>query len=572
MAPCRFVGAGGLVLAALACGCAAREAFDVDVCNRAGVCFPARAVPGPDAARADAAAGDAPSGDDAARLPVRAARDGVAFEDVTYDAGDLELVYSTRNNRWDSTDIFSGAVVMRDLDGDDYPDIVVGRTAETDPTHQGIRFLVNQGDGTFRDRTREAGLEYGGPVTGLAAADLDGDGRVDLYVGTDRAGDRLFRQVAPGRFEDVSERAGVRVEGRRTRSVGLLDYDLDGWLDVYVTAWDGAGPRGHYGGQDSWIAPNTLYRNRGDGTFEDVTARAGVDCFGRSTLGVATEDLDGDADPDLYVVNDLFDDCLYENLGDGTFREISRAASVGRHAINGMGIATGDVDGDGDLDVLVTDDERADASTGNAFYFNLGALRFESAAHEVGVEGLWSVGLSSAIYWGAGFRDFDGDGVLDLHIAQHETGPDLLFVWRGDRFERVAADRFEVLSDARGSAYADFDRDGFVDILVATRGDAPRLLRNVGGGGARWVRVRLAGPRGNRDGVGAHLTVRACGATMLRAVEGTTGYLSTSEPLVTVGLGACDGPVTVEVLFPGGAVASGSGRPGDDIVVAHPSR
>jgi hypothetical protein len=506
---------------------------------------------------------------DAGFPPVVEPRDGIALVDVTDASGALARVATTRNNVWESIDIYSGSVLFRDLDGDDYPDIVVSRTGTTDPSRHGLRYLVNWRDGTFRDRTREAGLDLPGTTMGLAAADFDGDGRTDLLVGTDGEGDRLYRQLPDGRFEDVAERAGLRGGGRRTRSIGLLDYDLDGWLDVYLTTWDGAGPLGHYGGDTSWRSPDVLLRNRGDGTFEEVTTQAGVGCHGRSALGVATADLDRDDDPDLYVANDFFDDCLYENLGDGTFREVTDEAGVGPHAINAMGVATGDVDGDGWPELVVTDDERPDASTGNAFYWNRGGLRFESAAESLGVDGVASTGQTIAIYWGAGFRDFDGDGDLELHLAQQETGPDLLLEWNGTRFDRVTPDRFEVLNDVRGSAYADYDRDGRVDVVLATRGDSPRLLRNAGGRGNGFVRVRLRGPRGNADGIGATVRVEGCGRRVERAVEGTTGYLSASEPVLTVGVGTCEA-LSVRARFPGGAEAEGTARAGDDLTLVHP--
>lgn len=513
---------------------------------------------------------DAGPRDDEPRFPPLERRVDIAFDDVTAVSGDLARVSSTRNNRWDSIDIYTGGVLFRDLDGDDYPDVVLARSGTTDPSRHGLLLLINWRDGTFRDRTREAALDAPGATTGLAAADFDGDGRVDLFVGTDAEGDRLYRQRADGSFEDIAERAGVRGEGRRTRSVGLLDYDLDGHLDLYLTTWDDAGPLGHHGGQTSWRTPDVLYRNRGDGTFEDVTERAGVGCHGRSALGVATTDLDGDGDPDLYVANDFFDDCLYENLGDGTFREVTLDAGVGPHAINGMGVATGDVDGDGLPEIVVTDDERPDASTGNAFYWNHGALRFESAAEAVGVDGVASTGQTIAIYWGAGLRDFDADGTLELHVAQQETGPDLLLRWNGARFDPVES--FGVVSDVRGSAYADYDRDGYVDMILAARGDAPRLLRNAGGAGNGFVRVRLRGPAGNRDGVGATVVVEGCGRALTREVEGTTGYLSGSEPVLTIGIGTCAGPLRIRARFPGGAEADAIAQPGDDVTIASAER
>jgi len=519
------------------------------------------------------AAGECGGNGAPASCPAAPPRPGIALADVTEAAGDLADHPASVTSGWGNADMYSGGVAFLDVDGDDLPDLVLARTSLDDPALQGLVLLLGRGDGTFADATAVAGLTDGGACVGVAAADLDGDGRVDLFVPTDGEGDRLWLQRAPLAFEEVGAVAGVRGDGRRSRSVALLDADLDGWLDVYVSRWEGAGPAGHYGGQDSWIAPNVLYRNRGDGTFEDVTATAGVDCDGRSTLGAGAADLDGDADPDLYVANDFFDDCLYENLGDGTFADVSAEAGVGPHAINGMGVAFGDADGDGLAEIVVTDDLRPDASTGNAFYWNLGGLRFASAALDVGLDGGESVNEDSAVYWGAGWRDFDGDGDLELQLAQQSTGPSWVFELdaTAGRFVPVGADRFDARYDVRGSAYADYDRDGRTDLVLLARGGPPRLYRNVGADGAGWIRVRATAPPGNAAGIGATVTVAACGRTLVRIVEGGTGYLSASEPVLTIGLGACAMADRVEARFPGGRTGALENVPaGADVTIPSP--
>lgn len=453
-----------------------------------------------------------------------------------------------------AVDWFSGGVVFRDIDGDGIADLFVGRTSEVNPEGRGTTLLIGQNDGTFVDRTEDAGLVYDGPAVAVVAADIDADGRVDLYVATDGDGDRLYLQRAPLLFEEVAEAAGVRGLGRRTRSVSIFDYDQDGRLDLYVTDWNGQGPLGMDGAASSWDAPNVLYKNNGDGTFTDRTAEAGVDCAGRSSLGVTAADLDADGDAELYIANEFFDDCFYDNMGDGTFVEASATAGVGTHANGGMGVAVGDPDFDGDLDLIVTDDLYDDGARGNPFYVNLGALRFANRAMDWGLEGAESVDQTSAVYWGVGFVDFDLDGIVDLHMAQHSTGPDHLFVRtpREERFERVSAERFSLEADVRGSAYADMDLDGRVDIAEVARNGSLHLLRNVGGVGNGHLRITLEGPAGNREGIGSTIQVGACGRQTAYAVQAGSSYLSSSEPAVTAGVGTCAEPISVRVVFPGG--------------------
>lgn len=492
---------------------------------------------------------------------------GLAFVEVRDPALDATRTASAGAG----VDWFSGGVVFRDLDGDGEPDLLVARTSGEDAALEGVVLLRGQGGGEFEDVTERSAVDYRGPAVAAAAADVDGDGRVDLYIATDGDGDRLYRQLDGFVFEEVSLVAGVRGAGRRSRSATFLDYDGDGWLDLYVTDWNDRGPLGMDGGATSWDAPNVLYRNAGDGTFTDVTERAGVDCFGRSSLGVAAADLDGDGDVELYVANEFFDDCFYENLGDGTFVDAAARSGVGHHANGGMGVAIGDPDSDGDLDLLVTDDTYDDGAIGNPFYENAGDLRFENQAQAWGLEGAASVGQpSSAVYWGAGFVDFDLDGVMDLHLAQHATGPDhlLRFDAEAGRYARVPGAPFEENVDVRGSAYADVDQDGRVDIAEVARGGPLRVLRNVGGAGNDFLRVRLEGTRGNPEGIGALVRVTACGRTTAHAVQAGSSYLSSSEPIVTAGVGSCTERIEVEVVFPGGQLRHRLVRAGRLVTVA----
>ncbi|MEM9067216.1 MAG: CRTAC1 family protein [Myxococcota bacterium] len=489
--------------------------------------------------------------------------EGLSFEVVVDPV--LATVRTGPAGGWESADMFSGGVVFRDLDGDDRPDLLVARSSAI-ASEQGVTLLRQHEDGSFEDVSELAGVTYRGPATAAVAGDLNGDGRPDLYVATEADGDRLYLQRENFRFEEVGERAGIRATGRRSRSIALLDYDNDGWLDIYVLDWNGQGPLGMDGGASAHDAPNVLYRNLGDERFEDVTDEAGVACAGRSSLGVGAADLDADGDSELYIANEFFDDCLYENLGDGTFRLINDHANVGTHANGGMGVAFGDADGDGDLDIVVTDDLYEDGARGNPVYRNDGGLRFENVAAAWGLEGAESVAQGAAIYWGVAFRDFDLDGRMDLHMAQHATGPDYVFRWSDDRFEAISRDRFSLDGDVRGSAYADLDRDGRVDLVAVGRGGPVELRRNRGGAGQAFLRIRLEGPGANLEAIGALVYVEACGSTTVHSVQAGTGYLSASEPIVTAGLGRCT-RANVRVLFPGGEERVLRARANEDLTI-----
>ena len=466
----------------------------------------------------------------------------------------------------------SGACFL-DYDGDGWQDLLLVNSASSSALYR------NNRDGTFTDVTRDAGLEVEMYGLGCAAADFDNDGRVDLYL-TGVGGNRLLRNLGDGRFADVTARAGVADAGFST-GAAWLDYDHDGRLDLFVA---------HYvewsietdpyctldGKHKSYCTPQRfkgespkLYRNRGDGTFEDVTRRAGVFDAGGKALGIALLDYDDDGRIDLFVANDTEPNRLYRNNGNGTFREVGAAAGVAYAdsgtARAGMGTDAGDHDNSGRQGLLVgnfTDE-------GLALYRNEGAGLFADLA---GLNGMRRLSLQSLTF-ATFFFDYDLDGRLDVlavngHISddvsvvqphmKHAQPPQLFRNLGAGRFEESTARHGKALPlpvVGRGAAYADIDNDGDLDLVITANNGAARLLRNDQPRRNDALRVRLEGTRSNRDGIGAQVTVASSTGPRLRAmVKSGSSYLSQSELPLTFGLGPPQAAKTLEleIAWPSG--------------------
>jgi enediyne biosynthesis protein E4 len=461
--------------------------------------------------------------------------------------------------------------------------------AASSPAAPGGRLFRNDlsvsADGTrrmrFVDVTDRSGIranEYG---MGVAAGDVDNDGWTDLYL-TNFGANQLYRNNHDGTFTDVSRQSGTGNSGFSV-SAAFVDYDRDGWLDLYVAGYvqysiasdractDLAGVRGYCPPQVYDAAPDHLYRNRGNGTFVDVTDHALLGhAFGRG-LGVVTADFNDDGWIDIYVANDGGENLLWINLRNGTFRDEALTAGVAvtgeGHAEASMGVDAGDFDNDGDADLFMTELN----GEGSNLYVNDGKAQFEDRSAPSGL------GPASLQYtgFGTGWFDFDNDGWLDLlsvngrvQAAEGTAGDTfpmhqrkLLFRNLGNgRFEDVTARAGAVFLQpqvGRGAAFGDIDNDGDEDVLVANDTGPAQLLVNTfgegGGGRHHWIGLRLAGTPAHRDMPGARVEIVRSGQPSLwRQVRADGSYASANDPRVLVGLGESAAVPRVRVRWPDG--------------------
>ena len=458
----------------------------------------------------------------------------------------------------ETVEVFGGGVAAGDVDRDGFTDLCFTRGRSGPPV-----LFRNRGDGTFEDVTATAGL---GAPTGLfssaALADVDGDGWLDLLLlGMLDTPPRLHRNAGDGTFLPATD-GGLVLPGS-SWSASFGDWDRDGDLDLFVSRWGQLVATG--------ASARQLWRNRGDGTFEDATLEAGLVPFA-SPSGVPQvdlsftgnfADLDSDGWPDLLVAADYGGSGILHNRGDGTFERV-----VGNgvpNDENGMGAAIGDVDGDGDLDWFVTSiwdpdgvAEGAWGVSGNRLYLNDGSGRFSDATATAGVrEGWWG--------WGATLADLDADGDLDLAHANgygyapasiaFRSDPTRIFLSNGDGtfVESALALGAATTGNDRGIVAFDYDRDGDLDLVLSSNHDGPTLLRNDGPGG-RSLSVRLRGPGALSEGIGARVRVVAGsgGAVQVRELRAGSNYASQDPAEAFVGLGSAREAARVEVSWPGG--------------------
>jgi hypothetical protein len=506
----------------------------------------------------------------------------VVFTDVTQSAGiRFTHVNGAFGKKYLPETMGSGAAFL-DFDGDGWPDVLLVNSKGW-PGRPGPRATLalyrNQRDGTFQDVTKAAGLDVEMYGMGISAADYDNDGRVDVYI-TALGGNRLFRNLGGGRFADVTTQAGVGNGGFST-SAAFFDYDKDGKLDLFVCNYvQWSIEKDLYctlnGKTKSYCTPESyrgqspaLYHNRGDGTFEDFTKRAGLDSPASKALGVTLLDFDGDSWLDLFVANDTQPNKLYRNNGNGTFSDVGMAAGVAFSesgvARAAMGVDAADFDGSGRPSLLIGNF----SNEMMALYHNEGTGLFidEAPTSTIGQASLLS------LTFGCFFFDYDLDGLPDIfaangHVAddieavqpkvKYAQPPHLFRNLGGKRFEAVSArsgEAFALPMVARGAAYADFDGDGDLDVLVTSNGGAARLLRNDGGNRNHYLRVRTVGTRSNRDGIGARVTLTTpTGGKLWGLVRTGSSYCSQSELPLTFGLGAGMKAARVEVAWPSGRV------------------
>ncbi len=507
---------------------------------------------------------------------------GVFFVDVSRPAGVRFRHRHGGSGRKYMVETMGSGVCWFDADGDSRPDLywVNGQPLPGDEGGGDYRSRLyrNRGDGTFEDVTERAGVGSPGYGMGCAAGDVDGDGDLDLYV-TCFGPDRLYLNRGDGRFEDATSKWGLG-DPRWSSSAAFADYDRDGDLDLYVCNYVDFTIETHkYCGErrpgyQAYCHPDeyggvadTLYRNDG-GRFTDVTRAAGVHNPLGKGLGAVWGDYDSDGDPDLYVANDRTPNFLYRNNGDGTFGDVALLAGVAYGEDGqpqaGMGTDFGDYDGDGDLDIVVTNLDLEN----NNLYRNNGDGTFTDVALAAGVGGPSYLHVG----FGAEFLDYDNDADLDLFVVNghiidnialyrdHLTYPQLNLFMENDGAGRFV-DRTAVLGAdlgekrvGRGLAVADYDRDGDLDLALSRCGQEGVLLRNERASERAWLQIDLRGTRSNRFGVGARVEVRAGGRTQIEEVRAGSSYLSQSDLRLHFGLGEAARAEQVRVLWPSGAV------------------
>lgn len=439
------------------------------------------------------------------------------------------------------------------------------------------RLYHQKADGTFEDVTERAGVRGTGYSMGAAAADYDGDGRVDLYV-TAYGGNILYRNRGDGTFEDVTKRAGVAGSGWST-SAGWFDYDRDGRLDLFVARymdWDfergsiycgdtRPGYRAYCHPDNFKGASNLLFHQKADGTFEEVSAKAGIADPNGKGLGVAFADFDADGFVDIFVANDSVRQQLYRNKGDGTFEDIAELSGTGydenARTFAGMGVDAKDYDGDGLPDIFIT----ALSNETYPLYRNNGDGTFTYATNTS------NVGQITILHsgWGTHFMDVDNDGLLDIFVAQghvldtiektssylkYKQSP-LLMRNTAKGFVNVSATAgpaFLGALAARGAAFGDIDNDGDTDIVVSVLDSAPVVLRNDGTKN-HWLGLQLMNADGKATAFGARVSVTD-GNSRRQTLEVTNAgsYLSSNDTRLVVGLGTATSVKSVEIRWTDG--------------------
>ena len=515
-----------------------------------------------------------------------AVADAVQFLDVAAEAS-IDFRHSpSKTDRKFLVEAMGAGVAMLDYDGDGLLDLyfvngadLSGLADTAEPVKSAPaywnRLYRNLGEWRFEDRTREAGVAGRGYGMGAAVADYDGDGDPDLFV-TNYGPDILFRNEGDGSFRDVSREAGVD-GGGWSSGAAFLDFDNDGHLDLFVARyleWSFAlskpcGPflptrRSYCHPREFRPISHALYRNLGDGRFEDISQATGIADHPGKGLGVALNDFDGDGWVDVFVANDSYPQQLFRNDSGKRFVEsaieLGTAFDAEGRDFAGMGLAWGDYDGDLDPDLLVN----ALGRQGYWLYRNEGG-RFEPASERSGIAALSA--LRSG--WGMGLADFDNDSWPDLLVAQGHVMDDIadsdpalaheepVMLARNlfGRFYDVAArggPAFRRSVAGRGAAFGDLDGDGRVDAVLSVNGGRAMVLRNVSAAGKGLV-VRLLGSGGNRDAIGATVRIETAEGLERAAFRGAAGsYLSASSPDIHFGLGPNGRCSAITVRWPDG--------------------
>lgn len=518
-------------------------------------------------------------------FPINADETAVRFSDQTQAANiHFTHINGASQHRYLPETMGTGCLFF-DYDNDGYLDIFLVNSGKScadssKPRTQTDEMNVlyrNNGDGTFTDVTAQSGFEKNlGYGMGCVSADYDNDGDADLYL-TNYGSNQLYRNNGDGTFTDVTTHAGVG-DRRWSVSASFGDYNLDGYLDLYVANYldyqietahpcilEGVhiycGPHEYPGAQD------TLYRNNGDGTFTDVTVKSGVGPNGKG-MGVLFTDYNNDGHPDIFVANDAVEDFLYHNNGDGTFTDIAVSAGIAYNsegrATASMGIANGDYDNDGLLDLFITNF----SLEVNSLFHNDGDGFYSMTTFESGL----AEPSFSQLGFGTHFLDADNNGTLDLFVANGhvwdnvaEITPSLSYKQKCQFFTNTGTGIFRDISEkvgafftqpvvARGSAIGDYDNDGDMDILVSCSNDSPVLLRNDTQIRNNWLKIELIGTKSSRDGIGSKVIVRTGDLTQVKEVTCGGSYASGSELVLHFGLGTSSEVDSIEVKWQSGHI------------------
>jgi hypothetical protein len=528
----------------------------------------------------------------AAKLPqAKANRPGLApvpqFKDIAQAVGLTVPHLSTGEKRY-IVESMSGGAGLFDCDDDGRLDIVTVNGSTVDRYLKGGDLMVTlyhqEPDGTFKDITKEAGLTRLGWGMGVAVADYDNDGKLDLFV-TGYGGNVLYHNLGNCKFEDVTEKAGVRGGGFST-GAAWGDYDRDGNVDLFVSRYThvdiahmpepGSNKFCLYKGLQVQCGPwglpgesDLLYHNRGDGTFEEVSVKAGVhNQIGYYGLGAMWSDYDNDSWPDLVVANDSVPNYLYHNNRNGTFSEVGMLSGISLSGdgtqLGNMGVDFADYDHSGRFSLFITTFQEQP----KALWRNMGADGFEDVS--------WPSGVGRPSYqdvcWGTSFFDMANSGWLDLLIACGHVYPQIdtlaegphyrqpLFLERNNRdgtFDEVGKEAG--LGDLppksrRGAAFGDIFNTGNIDIVLVNVGEPPTLLLNQNTVPNHRVLFKLVGTKSNRAAIGARVTIHAAGTRQIAEVRGGSSYLSQNDLRLHFGLGKSTKIDSVEIRWPSGRV------------------
>jgi enediyne biosynthesis protein E4 len=520
--------------------------------------------------------------------------------DVAKDAGlRAPVVYGGAETKSYIVEVVGSGVAWLDFDNDGWLDLFVlsGTRLDGAPADATNRLYKNNRDGTFTDVTAKAGLTRTGWASAVTVGDYDNDGFDDLFI-TYYGQNVLYHNNGDGTFTDVTEKAGLRQQQTRYGSgCTWVDYDRDGRLDLFVATylnttieklpkpgentdcrWKGVpvncGPRG--------LPPGSvqLFHNNGDGTFTDVSERSGVAAAGRSyPMTAVAADYDNDGWPDIYVACDSTPSWLFRNQHDGTFREeaLERGVALSEDGIEqaGMGVAVGDYDLDGNLDIFKT--HFADDT--NVLYRNDGKGYFDDFTIRAGI------GVETRfVGWGAGVVDLDNDGLPDLFLVTGSVYPEVertlpAYPFRTPRlvFRNLGGGRFEELIEeagsgvaaphtSRGCAFGDFDNDGDMDVVVVNMNEPPSLLRNDVSSGGHWLKVLLVGVTSNRSAIGARVTAHYQNRTQAQEVMAQASFYSANDRRLHFGLGAATS-ADLTIRWPNGAIEKLERVEADQLIV-----
>jgi hypothetical protein len=517
----------------------------------------------------------------------------VRFEDVTHSAG----IHFTHNNaasgkKWLPETMGSG-VAFLDYDNDGWQDILLVNGEDwpgPKKRHTTLALYHNNHDGTFTDVTQKAGLAVEMFGMGVAVGDYDNDGFDDIFI-TALGQSRLFHNNGNGTFTDVTQKAGLAGPHEFSTAAAWVDYDRDGHLDLVVGNYVQWSPETDIyctldGKTKSYCTPESykgasvrLWHNRGNGTFEDATQKAGLFDTSSKSLGIAILDANQDGWPDIFISNDTQPNKLYINNGNGTFTEKAVPSGVAYSedgvARAGMGVAAADYDRSGYPSLVITNFSNQML----AFYHNeRNGLFVDEAPHsEVGRASLLTLGF------GCFFFDYDLDGWPDIYIANghiedaiERVQPRVRYAEPPHLFHNLGGGKFAEVTDAmgrafaaprvaRGAAYGDINNDGALDVLVSTNGGPAALFKNTGATN-HSLRIKLAGTKSNRDGFGATVRVTNGSDTQTKMLTSGSSYLSSSELILTFGLGDRIKADAIEIRWPSGQIDHAANVPADQII------